>query len=251
MFEQSVVNGRTKQRFTSLLGIGFQLVVVSGAVLFPLIYIDTLPAANLRKVLLAPPPPPPPPAPPPENRPKTPKVVKKFDRCAIGLCAPKVIPKETPVIVDLKPQDDPPNNGPTVVGSVPGLPGGNGPIGNIVSSIPTSVPEPPKPPEPPKAPATPQRVTVGGKVQEAMLKKKVVPVYPRIARDARVSGTVQFMAIIGKDGRIQNLQLVIGHPLLVAAAREAIIQWVYNPTTLNGETVEVVTKIDVNFTLSQ
>jgi periplasmic protein TonB len=62
---------------------------------------------------------------------------------------------------------------------------------------------------------------------------------------------VRFTAIIGKDGTIQNLQLVSGHPMLVAAATEAVKQWVYKPTLLNGEPVEVITQIDVNFTLSQ
>ena len=68
---------------------------------------------------------------------------------------------------------------------------------------------------------------------------------------ARISGQVRFTAIIGKDGTIQNLQLVSGHPLLVAAAQEAVKQWIYKPTLLNGEPVEVITQIDVNFTLSQ
>jgi protein TonB len=72
-----------------------------------------------------------------------------------------------------------------------------------------------------------------------------------LARQARVQGTVRFTAIIGKDGTIQNLQLVSGHPLLVPAATEAVKQWLYKPTMLNGEPVEVITQIDVNFTLSQ
>ena len=62
---------------------------------------------------------------------------------------------------------------------------------------------------------------------------------------------MRFNAVIGKDGTIQNLDLVSGHPLLVPAATEAVRQWVYQPTLLNGEPVEVVTQIDVNFTLSQ
>jgi protein TonB len=61
---------------------------------------------------------------------------------------------------------------------------------------------------------------------------------------------VKFTAIIGKDGTIQNLTLVSGHPLLVQSAQDAVKQWVYQPTLLNGEPVEVVTEIDVNFTLS-
>jgi protein TonB len=62
---------------------------------------------------------------------------------------------------------------------------------------------------------------------------------------------VEFTAVISKQGAIENLQLVRGHPLLVTAAREAILQWRYRPTTLNGEPVEVITNILVNFTLSQ
>ena len=100
-------------------------------------------------------------------------------------------------------------------------------------------------------PVTPQRVRVGGNVQAANLVHKVTPVYPPLAKQARISGQVRFTAIIGKDGTIQNLQLVSGHPLLVAAARDAVTQWVYKPTLLNNEPVEVITQIDVNFTLSQ
>ena len=77
------------------------------------------------------------------------------------------------------------------------------------------------------------------------------PPYPPLAKQARISGTVRFTAIIGKDGTIQNLQLITGHPLLVQAATEAVKQWLYKPTLLNGEPVEVITQIDVNFTLSQ
>ena len=62
---------------------------------------------------------------------------------------------------------------------------------------------------------------------------------------------VKLNAIIGRDGTIQNLTVVSGHPLLVPSALEAVKQWVYAPTLLNGEPVEVVTQIDVNFTLSQ
>jgi len=76
-------------------------------------------------------------------------------------------------------------------------------------------------------------------------------VYPPLARQARIQGTVRFSAIIGKDGTIQNLQLVSGHPLLVQSATDAVKQWVYQPTQLNGEPVEVITQIDVNFTLTQ
>jgi TonB family protein len=97
----------------------------------------------------------------------------------------------------------------------------------------------------------PQRIRVGGQVQAANLIKKVSPPYPALAKDARIEGQVRFTAIIGKDGTIQDLQLVSGHPLLAPAATEAVKQWMYKPTLMNGEPVEVITEIDVNFTLSQ
>lgn len=98
---------------------------------------------------------------------------------------------------------------------------------------------------------TPHRIQVGGNVQAANLIRKVVPVYPPLAAQARVQGTVKFQAVIGENGAIQNLQLVSGHPMLVASAEQAVSQWLYKPTLLNGQPVEVVTTIDVNFTLSQ
>jgi protein TonB len=88
-------------------------------------------------------------------------------------------------------------------------------------------------------------------VAAANLIRKVEPVYPPLAKSARVQGTVEFTAIISKAGNIENLQLVRGHPLLVNAAKEAVLQWKYKPTQLNGQAVEVVTDIIVNFTLSQ
>jgi protein TonB len=78
---------------------------------------------------------------------------------------------------------------------------------------------------------------------------KVTPVYPPLAKQAKIQGTVRFTAYIAKDGHIESLELVSGHPLLAAAAQNAVKQWVYRPTLLNGDPVEVVTQIDVNFTL--
>jgi protein TonB len=95
----------------------------------------------------------------------------------------------------------------------------------------------------------PARIRVGGNVQAANLITKVVPRYPKDAKKAGIQGTVRFQAILGHDGRVQSLQLVSGPPLLVDAARDAVQQWVYRPTLLNGQPVEVVTTIDVNFIL--
>jgi len=102
---------------------------------------------------------------------------------------------------------------------------------------------------PPVSNAPPGAVRIGGAVAEANLIEKVEPVYPPLAKSARVSGTVEFTAIIGEDGTIQNLQLVRGHPLLVNAAKEAVLQWKYRPVLLNGQPVAVVTSVVVNFVL--
>jgi periplasmic protein TonB len=94
-------------------------------------------------------------------------------------------------------------------------------------------------------------VKISTGVAEANLIHKVLPVYPALAKSARVQGAVEFTATISKEGLIENLQLVRGRPLLVQAAREAVLQWRYRPTLLNGHAVEVVTDILVNFTLAQ
>jgi protein TonB len=104
---------------------------------------------------------------------------------------------------------------------------------------------------PPAAPPPPARIRVGGNVQQANLVEKVTPVYPPLAKQARIQGTVSYTATINKDGTIQSLEVISGHPLLVEAATDAVKQWVYRPTLLNGNPVEVITQIDVNFTLSQ
>ena len=115
----------------------------------------------------------------------------------------------------------------------------SGVIGGILSAV------PPAPPPP----AGTNRIRVGENVQAANLVRKVPPEYPTLARQARIQGTVRFDAIIGKDGTIQNLQVITGHPMLIPPAQEAVKQWVYKPTLLNGEPVEVVTRIDVNFVI--
>lgn len=107
---------------------------------------------------------------------------------------------------------------------------------------------PAPPPEPtPEWASTPGRITVGGSVYDAMLTFSVLPVYPPKAKKANIHGTVRLKAIIAKDGSVETLELESGHPLLVDAAIEAVRQWKYHPTLLNGEPVEVVTTIDVNF----
>lgn len=250
MFEQSFVEdlGKTNKSWTVIVSFIGQCLMIGVAVLIPLIYTDSLPRTQLTSFLVAPPPPPPPPPPPAAAPIKAVRVIpKQFD--AGRLMAPKVIPKE---IAMIKEDELPPVSGAVgVVGGIPGgVPGGTpgGVIGGIISSVPQAAPPPPPVVAAPK-PVAPQRIRVGGNVQQAKLLNQPKPVYPPLAKQARIQGTVRFNAIIGRDGAIANLQVVSGHPLLVPSALEAVRQWKYQPTLLNGEPVEVVTQIDVNFTL--
>ena len=97
----------------------------------------------------------------------------------------------------------------------------------------------------------PKRITIGGNVQQAKLISQPKPAYPALAKQARISGVVKLQAVISKDGTVQNLAVIGGHPLLIPAALEAVTHWVYQKTLLNGEPVEVSTQVDVNFTLSE
>jgi protein TonB len=87
-------------------------------------------------------------------------------------------------------------------------------------------------------------------VSQGLLVKKVNPEYPSLARQARIQGTVLLQAEIGKDGTVETLRLISGHPVLAPAAIEAVKQWVYRPYILNNAPVAVETQIQVNFTLS-
>jgi protein TonB len=84
-------------------------------------------------------------------------------------------------------------------------------------------------------------------IDEGLLTQKVMPVYPMIASRVGIQGDVILYAIIARDGSIQSLKLITGHPLLVAAAMDAVKQWKYKPYILNGEPVEVETYITVTF----
>jgi TonB family protein len=94
-----------------------------------------------------------------------------------------------------------------------------------------------------------RRIRLGENVLAAKLLEHPEPEYPALARQARLQGRVVMRAIIGEDGRVENLQLLSGHPMLVASAMEAVRQWVYQPTLLNGKPVEVEGEVHVDFTL--
>lgn len=97
------------------------------------------------------------------------------------------------------------------------------------------------------AASAPARVRIGGSVQKTKLLSGPQPNYPELARNSAIEGDVRFQAIIGRDGSILELTVLSGHPLLVAPARDAVKQWRYRPTLLNGDPVEVITDIVVSF----
>jgi TonB family protein len=122
----------------------------------------------------------------------------------------------------------------------------SGALGGVINSVPTAVAAAAALPPPPGT----KRIAIGGNVQQAKLISQTRPAYPPLAKQARISGVVHLQAIIAKDGTVADLKVISGHPLLIPAALEAVKQWVYQTTLLNGEPVEVQTQIDVNFTLS-
>jgi TonB family protein len=136
---------------------------------------------------------------------------------------------------------------------------GPGEVSLVISAPETPASELAPPPPPPPPPPAPNGANVnvqpmqriGSAVQAAKLVSQPKPVYPPLAKAARVQGTVSFDAVIGTDGRVANLTLLSGPPLLVEAAMTAVQQWVYQPTLLNGNPVSVVTNVDVNFTLAE
>ena len=95
-----------------------------------------------------------------------------------------------------------------------------------------------------------KRWKVSSGIEEGLLIRDVKPLYPRLAQAAGVQGEVVLQAVIGKDGRIENLHALSGNPLLVKAALDAVQQWRYRPYLLNGQPVEVETQITVRFTVS-
>ena len=247
MFEQTFVDGvgKTKRPYTILLSFGIQLVLIGVLVIIPLIFYDTLKGAVLTSALVAPAPPPPPPPPPPPQQ--IVKVVHTAPKQFIAnqLIAPKSVPSHVLMVTE---EEAPLATG--VIGGIPGgVPGSGGVLGGLMGGLPAAAP--PKPPPPPPAPPKPTGpAKIGGNVVAANLINPVRPVYPPLAKMARQQGTVKFEAMISKEGTIEDLKLISGPPLLVQAAMDAVKQWRYRPTILNGEPTEVQTTIDVNFSLS-
>jgi periplasmic protein TonB len=238
MFEDSLIEsgGKLKDRRkgTTLFSFLVQFGIIGFMVLIPLLFTEALPNMQLAMSLVAPPPPPPPP-PPAEVH-----IVKQVQTDIVNgqLRTPTKIPKKVEMI---KEEEAPPPMTAGVVGGVPGgVPGGsmNGVMGGIIGST-ALIPK-----------VAVQRIRVSSGVTQGMVVKRVEPAYPPIAKTARVQGTVILAAVIGKDGTIQNLHVVSGHPLLQGAAMDAVKQWRYKPYILNGEPVEVDTQVEVHFTLA-
>jgi protein TonB len=240
LVESTAVAKRTNKSWTVLLSAIIQGGILFVLILIPLIYTEALPKQLLTTFLVAPAPPPPPPPPAAAVQ----RIVKPIARIiqAGKMMAPTVIPKKVAMI---KEEELPPDVG--AVGVVGGVPGGiaggqaGGVLGGIIGGTGSNLPPPPKP--------TQQRIRVGGNVQSAKMIRQVQPIYPQIAKTAHVSGTVLLHAIISKDGSVQELQYVSGPPLLMKAAMDAVREWRYQPTLLNGEPVEVETTISVIFSL--
>lgn len=238
MFEDSLVESagriKTRTKWTTLVSFSIQFAIIGILVLIPLIYTEALPAKAMMTMLVAPPPPPPPPPPPAEV-----VTVKKMTTEIVEgkLRQPTKIPDKIVKIVE---EETPPNLG--VTGGVPGgVPGGSagGVLGGILSAANTA---------PPKVQV--QRLRISSGVQASKLISQPKPIYPPIARQARVFGEVVLQAVISKNGTVENLKVIKGHPMLTQSALDAVSKWRYQPTILNGEPVEVDTQIIVNFNLT-
>jgi periplasmic protein TonB len=227
---------RTKRYRRATMPIAYiiEAIVIGIAVLIPLLHTQALPKAQLLSFLATPPPPP---APPPA--PRAPKVVVHEVSIAQLMKAPTVIPKQ---IANIHDRPHPPTSPGVADGIHGGVPGksDNGVLGIMLPG--TGTPPPPRP-------KVQRPIPVGGQVEAAKLIYGPKPLYPAIAKMARIQGTVRLRAVIAKDGTIRDLSLISGSPMLVQAAEQAVSQWRYEPTLLNGVPVEVITEIDVDFTL--
>jgi protein TonB len=244
VFEQSIlINHDSNKPWSFFASVSAELVGVSLMILIPLAYTDHLPEFHWKSVTVA-----------PSVRPIQPIPTTSQ---ASGSFTQTIYSHPTKIFNPVEPKSHAAatSTAPSTIDLPPGfLPtGGQGgvsmPISELVGR--TTAVQPYKPPviDKPKPAPGPMRVSEG--VQMAKLINRVIPLYPSLAKSAHISGVVHLIGIISKDGTIRNLQVISGHPLLTKAAVDAVSQWVYKPTLLNNEAVEVIAPIDVNFTLSQ
>lgn len=239
MFEDSLIesSGHLSRRDprTMVVSLAMQMSIAGILVLVPLVCTQALPEQHLLHILRTPSPPVAA-APQPHNKPAPTKPVSQFDDGPIRL--PREIPKNIAMVHD---SDTTPVGLMGAEDSIPGaIPGtaANSTITNLIRTFPSALPK-----------VATQKVRVSSGVAQGLLIRQIAPQYPQLARQARIQGTVVLQAVIGKDGTVQGLHVISGHPMLTQAAMEAVKQWRYRPYSLNGEPVEVDTQINVNFTL--
>lgn len=229
---------RSHRGWTTVFSFALQVIAMGGLLLVPLLSIEGLPPLQLVAALVAP-------APPPGPAPTVPArshVAAMSNMIGHDLMMPRQIPRE---IANLNETEAPP---PLEFPGAPGVPGSTGTSGtrdSLLDGLGTGTNAMPILSPPPAV----RQVRVSH-VMEGNLIHRVQPVYPPLARQARIQGTVVLRAIISRDGRIDNLQLLSGHPMLAPAAIEAVKQWRYQPYILNDQPVEVETQVTVNFSLS-
>jgi|SRR5690348_10424095 len=228
--------------FVSVLGHSF---VVALLILLPLYFTNAINIHQLQNTFLVAPPPPAPPPPPPavvRSAPRMPKSFFQHDK----LIAPTVIPKHIAQIKEVAPPQEP-DSGVTggVLGGVPG-----GQLGGVLGGILGGTGKAPAPP-PPKPVAHKGPYRVGGRVQAPKLIEQVQPMYPPLAKQARIQGEVVIESVIDTQGHVTQMKVVSGSPLLVQAAERALAQWRYQPTLLNGQPVAVDMLVTLHFQLGQ
>jgi len=238
-----------KRLLALLISITLHALVILLMVVLPLVFFQWMPQVEFLALLIAAPAPPlPPPPPPPAERHQA-AATKQSAEIRFGPL--DRIPEQLPVGIPATLDEPPPVISPASVAvlglGVPGSRGLDGAIG-IESLLHATVPPAPLPPPPP-----PDRkpLLVGGKVQEAKLIRKVMPVYPEISWRARISGLVVLEVTIDEEGNVTACRVQQGHPMLVEAAIQAVKLWKYSPTLLNGEPVPVISTVNVNFILSR
>ena len=255
MFD-SIVNGhRTTPRGVAPLVMSWAVhtLVIAAVVVLPLLFaadhVPAVPSAIPAFVTVAPPPPPPPPPPAGSATPAAKRASARPAPSARPVSrAPAVAAREIAESTTSTAAGEAAGGFGSVYGVVGGVPDGvpGGVIGGVVGGIP-DVPLPPSPPSPPPAPRAPVRT--GGHIQAPALVKRVAPVYPRIAVNARVQGVVILEATVGLDGRVENVEVVRSIPLFDKAAIDAVRQWVYAPLLLNGEAERFIVSVTINFTV--
>ncbi len=238
MFSESLLDSAAPSRrgWTTTLSFALQTVGIAVLVLLPLFYTQALPRVLLLGPVVGPPP-----GPAPGVAGNEPHSSRRPSSEMIGTTVrqPMQIRRGVAEIHDQAPLE------PAAATTGFAVPGGIG-LGGSGLQIASLLPPPPRP----NAPPPPTRpIIVSGGVSQGLLVQQVRPVYPALAIAAHVQGAVVLSALISRGGTIENLRLVSGHPMLVAAAVEAVRQWRYRPYLLNGAPVAVETQITVNFTL--